>query len=170
MSHIRRMTIPGVKRGTSSPVADSRRDISTRVTRSATSRCAAATVSSRADADEEHRAASNTGFMIHINEPHKVWPQSLEVQGKWSEMCSIKSNGGIADLTIDDDPAARESARKPVGEWNDVEIISRDGTLESYLNGTRICRSEAGELTEGQIGLQSELYEVQFRNLRIREE
>lgn len=123
-----------------------------------------------ADADEERLSASNTGFMIHINEPHKIWPRSLEVQGKWSEMCSIKSNGGVPDLTIEDDPAAREAARKPVGEWNDVEIISRDGTLESYLNGTRICRSEAGELTEGLIGLQSELFEVQFRNLRIRED
>lgn len=123
-----------------------------------------------ADADDERLAASNTGFMIHINEPHTIWPRSLEVQGKWSEMCSIKSNGGVPDLTIEDDAVARESARKPVGEWNEIEIVSRAGTLESFLNGTLICRSEAGELTEGFIGLQSELFEVHFRNLRIRED
>lgn len=123
-----------------------------------------------ADADDERRATSNTGFMIHIHEPHTIWPRSLEVQGKWSEMCSIKSNGGVPDLVIEDDPAAREAARLPVGEWNDVEIISRDGRLEASLNGTLICSSQPGELTEGFIGLQSELFEVHFRNLRIREE
>ncbi len=112
----------------------------------------------------------NTGFMIHIQEPHKVWPRSLEVQGKQVEMCSIKSNGGAPDLVIQDDHAARESARKPVGEWNSVEIVSRDGTLSSTLNGVPICTSEAGELTEGRIGLQAELFEVQFRNMRIRED
>jgi hypothetical protein len=112
----------------------------------------------------------NTGFMIHIQEPHKVWPRSLEVQGKQAELCSIKGNGGVPDLVIEDDPAARDFARSPVGEWNSVEIVSLDGTLSATLNGTPICTSAAGELTEGLIGLQSELFEVQFRNLRIREE
>lgn len=112
----------------------------------------------------------NTGFMIHIQEPHKVWPRSLEVQGKQAELCSIKSNGGVPDLVFEDDPAARDFARLPVGEWNAVEIVSRDGTLAATLNGTPICTSAAGELTEGLIGLQSELFAVEFRNLRIREE
>lgn len=112
----------------------------------------------------------NTGFMIHIQEPHKVWPVSLEVQGKHSEMCSIKANGGAAELAIEDDAATRESARKPVGEWNTVEIISSDGALTARLNGEEICRSEPGELSSGMIGLQSEGFEVHFRNLRIREE
>ena len=101
------------------------------------------------DAEPEEIVSSNTGFMIHINEPHSIWPRSLEVQGKWSEMCFIKSNGGVPDLTVEDDPDARGNARLAPVVWNDVEIISRDGTLESYLNGTLICRSEAGELSEG---------------------
>lgn len=118
--------------------------------------------------DGERRPLANTGFMIHIQQPHKVWPNSLEVQGRWDEMCSIKANGGAAALTIDDDPAARESARKPVGEWNEVEIVSRDGALTAMLNGQPVCSSQPGELTEGLIGLQSELFEVHFRRLRIR--
>jgi hypothetical protein len=118
--------------------------------------------------DGERRPLANTGFMIHIQQPHKVWPNSLEVQGRWDEMCSIKANGGAAALTIEDDPAARESARKPVGEWNAVEIVSRDGALTATLNGQPVCSSQPGELTEGLIGLQSELFEVHFRRLRIR--
>lgn len=121
------------------------------------------------ETDPDKIAAANTGFMIHIQEPHKIWPVSLEVQGKHVEMCSIKSNGGAADLTIADNATARETARKPVGEWNQVQITSRGGTLEARLNGELICTSEAGELTSGRIGLQSEGYEVHFRNLRIQE-
>jgi hypothetical protein len=119
-------------------------------------------------ADDTKRPLANTGFMLHIQEPHKVWPNSLEVQGRWDEMASIKANGGAAMLTIDDDSAARESARKPVGEWNAVEIVSRNGAITATLNGQLVCISQPGELTEGQIGLQSELFEVHFRRLRIR--
>lgn len=118
--------------------------------------------------DEERRPLANTGFMIHIQQPHKIWPKSLEIQGRWDEMGSIKANGGAAELTIEDDPAARESARNPVGEWNALEIVSRDGVLTATLNGQPVCSSQPGELTEGLIGLQSELFEVHFRRLRIR--
>lgn len=118
--------------------------------------------------EDERRSLANTGFMIHIQEPHKIWPGSLEVQGRWDEMGSIKANGGAAALVIEDDAAARESARLAVGEWNAVEIVARDGALTATLNGQLICSSQAGELTEGLIGLQSELYEVHFRRLRIR--
>jgi hypothetical protein len=118
--------------------------------------------------EEQRRPLANTGFMIHIQQPHKIWPRSLEVQGRWDEMGSIKANGGAAELDIDDDPAARESARNSVGEWNAVEIVSRDGALTATLNGQPVCSSQAGELTEGLIGLQSELFEVHFRRLRMR--
>lgn len=110
----------------------------------------------------------NTGFMLHIQEPHKVWPRSLEVQGRFDEMAQVKSNGGVPPLSVNDDPAARETARQPLGSWNAIEIISRDGSVTSLLNGQRVCTSELGELIEGEIGLQSELFEVHFRNLRIR--
>lgn len=121
------------------------------------------------DDGAEKPAEPNTGFMIHIQEPHKIWPVSLEVQGKHSEMCSIKANGGAAELTIDDFPEGREAARLPVGDWNAVEIVSIDGALIARLNGANVCSSEPGELSSGMIGLQSEGFEVQFRNLRIRE-
>ena len=113
---------------------------------------------------------SNTGFMLAIQEPHKVWPRSLEVQGKWVEMGQIKSNGGVAALTINDDQASREASRKPVGEWNTIEIVMKDGTVSSVLNGKAICISEPGEVLEGRIGLQAENFPVEFRALRIREE
>lgn len=120
--------------------------------------------------DGANNDQSNTGFMLCIQEPHKVWPRSLEVQGKHLELGQIKSNGGVPALSISDDPAAREAARLPVGEWNAVEIQCRDGAVAAMLNGRLVCRGEPGELQAGLIGLQSENFAVQFRNLRVREE
>ncbi len=112
----------------------------------------------------------NSGVMLHIVEPHKQWPKSLEVQGRFAELAMIKENGGAAKVQIVDDNAARESARKPFGEWNAIEIVSKAGALASFLNGTKICESQLSDVTSGMIGLQSEDFEVHFRRLRIRTE
>lgn len=118
----------------------------------------------------ENLEKSNTGFMIHIQEPHKVWPRSLEVQGRWDELATIKSNGGVPELTIDDRPDVRERVRRAVEEWNSVEIISQDGSLVARLNGEVVCESQPGEVEVGLLGLQAEGFAVQFRNLRVRRE
>ena len=112
----------------------------------------------------------NTGVMLHITEPHKQWPKSLEVQGRFADLATIKENGGAAKVTIVDDAAARESARKPAGEWNAIEVVSKAGTVTSLLNGTKVCESQPSDVTSGMIGLQSEDFEVHFRRLRIRAE
>ena len=110
----------------------------------------------------------NSGVMLHINEPHKQWPKSLEVQGRFAELATIKENGGAAKVQIVDDAAARESARKPFGEWNAIEIVSKAGAITSYLNGTKICESQPSDVASGLIGLQAEDFEVHFRRIRIR--
>lgn len=112
----------------------------------------------------------NTGVMLHITEPHKQWPKSLEVQGRFGDLATIKENGGAAKMEIADDAAARESVRKPIGEWNAIEIVSKAGTITAFLNGTKVCESQPSDVTSGKIGLQSEDFEVHFRRLRIRPE
>lgn len=112
----------------------------------------------------------NTGVMIYITEPHKQWPKSLEVQGRFADLATIKENGGAAKFEIVDDGAARESARKPFGEWNALEIVSKAGKLTALLNGTKVCESQPSDVADGLIGLQSEDFEVHFRRLRIRAE
>ena len=113
---------------------------------------------------------ANTGVLVFITGDDKIWPKCLEVQGKWSELGHIKSNAKDVTVEVRDDQAAREQARKPVGEWNSLEIVSKDGALTSYLNGTKIAESDPTELREGRIGLQAERFDVEFRNVRIREE
>jgi hypothetical protein len=125
---------------------------------------------SPAKQDEQALSKSNTGFLIYMPTEHTLWPASLEVQGRHDEMGQIKSNSRDVELTVRDNEQARAASRKPVGEWNTIEIVSRDGALTSYVNGTKICESEPSELTAGFIGLQAEDFAVQFRRLRIREE
>lgn len=120
------------------------------------------------DLKDDAEFKGNTGVMIFINGDHKQWPVSLEVQGKYVEMATIKANGGAAAVEINDNAAARTSARKPVGEWNRLEVIARDGALTASINGMLVCESKASELKSGLLGFQAEDFEVQFRNVCVR--
>lgn len=119
-------------------------------------------------ADDERKL--NTGFLVYISGEHKLWPACLEVQGKQIQMAAIKENGGAEPITASDDEPAREKARKPVGQWNSVEIVSKDGGLSVTLNGTPISSSEPGSLKSGLIGIQAEDWPFSVRRLRIRAE
>lgn len=119
---------------------------------------------------DETKFKGNTGFLVYITGEHKQWPVCLEVQGKHAEMADIKENGGAAPVTVQDDDAARQAARKPVGEWNRVEIISREGSITTKLNDVPISRSEPNFLSEGKIGIQAEDHPFVVRRMRIKDE
>ncbi len=120
--------------------------------------------------DADAMAKYNTGFLIYVPEDEpKLWPRSLEVQGRYDQIGQVKSNARDVKITVPlDDDAVRQEARKPVGEWNAIEITSKGGAVTCYLNGSKISHSEPGELKSGHIGLQAEDYAVEFKNLRIR--
>jgi hypothetical protein len=111
---------------------------------------------------------ANTGVLIFIGEEHRVWPRCLEVQGRFDEMAEIKSNARDVKVTSSGfDPAARDAARCPIGEWNQLTITSRDGAVTSELNGQHIAHSEPTALRSGPIGLQAEGYPAEFRGIEI---
>lgn len=117
---------------------------------------------------DDSKFKGNTGFLMYITGEHKLWPVSLEVQGKHVQMGAIKENGGASPVTATDDDAARQKARKAVGEWNSLEIVSVDGSLTVSLNGVQISKSEPDFLSEGSIGIQSEDFPFEVRRIRIR--
>lgn len=119
---------------------------------------------------DEAKFKGNTGFMVYITGEHKVWPISLEVQGKFVQMAAIKENGGAQPVTATDDDAARQKARRPVGQWNAIEIVSKGGTLAITLNGTPISSCEPDFLSEGAIGIQAEDHPFEVRRMRIRKD
>ena len=119
---------------------------------------------------DESKFKGNTGFLIYVTGEHKLWPTCLEVQGKFLQMAAIKENGGAAPVKVDDNEQARQQARKPVGEWNSLEIQSQAGAVQVLLNGTLISKSEPDFLSAGLIGIQAEDHPFEIRRLRIRSE
>jgi len=116
---------------------------------------------------EEKIPLSNTGLLVYIAPEQKIWPESVEVQGKFSEMASVKANGGVPDVIIQDDQSAREMARRPVGEWNAIEAVSKDGALTTYINGVQVCQSQPAARNEGFVGFQAEGFPLEIRRVRI---
>lgn len=110
----------------------------------------------------------NAGFLIYIQEPDKMWPDCLEIQGKFFEMGSIKANGDVEQPEINENDQMRQLVRQPIGEWNTFEIQSEGGAVTVLLNGQEVCSAKAGDLKEGRIGLQAEGSITLYRNLRLR--
>ena len=117
---------------------------------------------------DEAKFKGNTGFLVYVTGEHKLWPMCLEVQGKHVQIAAIKENGGAEPVKAEDDDTARQQARKPVGQWNSLEIISKDGALAVSLNGTPISKCEPDFLSEGPIGIQAEDHPFEVRRLRLR--
>jgi hypothetical protein len=110
----------------------------------------------------------NTGFLVYITGEPKIWPVCLEVQGKHSDMAAVKENGGAQAPEVESDPDKRLTARKRVGQWNAVEIVSNDGELTISLNGQTVTKSRPAFLSAGSIGIQAEDHPFEVRRIRIR--
>jgi mono/diheme cytochrome c family protein len=120
------------------------------------------------DTESDEFFYGNSGYLLFITK-NQVWPKMIEIQGQNSNVLS--AFGVDARVTATDDPEARKRAIKPVGQWNSIEIVSKDGQVKSYLNGTLISTVSEHEFKEpGYIGFQSEGAEISWRDIRIREE
>jgi hypothetical protein len=110
----------------------------------------------------------NSGYLVFINN-HKVWPKGIEIQG--NNMNMLHAFGMDAKVVSTDYPDARKRVYRPVGEWNSVEIVSKEGEIKSYLNGALLSHVTEHEFTEaGHIGFQSEGVGLHWRNIRLKAE
>lgn len=111
----------------------------------------------------------NTGILVFIVGEHKIWPVCLEVQGKYSELGTIKANGGAEQPQVEDHPDVRERVRRNPYDWQELSILALDGALTVKLNGEIVARSQPAFLSEGQIGFQAEGFPYEVQRIRIRE-
>ena len=110
----------------------------------------------------------NSGYLLFITE-HGVWPKCIEIQGQNLAVMNAFGVGAQLKSTVDNE--ARRRAIRPVGEWNSIEIVARDGRVMTDLNGTPIATVTEHEFKEpGYIGFQSEGGEIRWRNIRIKAE
>ncbi len=119
--------------------------------------------------EDDKKFNGNSGLLVHIKEPHKVWPVSLEIQGANGSHASFIPIGG-KDVGVTDnkfDKAALEKARHKVGEWNTTEASIKNGDVVVKVNGTQVSSCKF-TLPEGPFGFQSEGAELHFKNIKIK--
>jgi hypothetical protein len=119
-----------------------------------------------ADLTDEEKFGGNSGLLVHIQLPHKVWPKCVEVQGENRTHGNIFAIGG-AKGKFTFDRKALKKVRNPVGDWNTTEVICEDGAITSKVNGTQVSTGK-GDLTKGPFGFQSEGAELHFKNIKIK--
>lgn len=110
----------------------------------------------------------NSGVLLHITGKNKVWPECIEVQGRHHDMGKILGVRAEVKVLMDRDVARQERLRSP-SDWNQLRVISHEGSLVVWLNGEKITEGKTS-LKEGPIALQSEGAPVQFRHLRLTKE
>jgi hypothetical protein len=117
--------------------------------------------------ESDAKFRGNSGLLLNIAGPAKIWPTSIEFQLMNREVGKIYPIAG-AKFQGKWDADAYKRAIKPVGQWNQEEVTSKDGAMTCTLNGVEVTRGTGASPDRGQIGWQSEGAPIRFRNLRIK--
>jgi hypothetical protein len=122
--------------------------------------------------DPVTKQAGNSGVLLRMVGEDKVWPKSVEAQ-------LLSGSAGdffnIGEFQMTTDPSrtnGRHTKRlrdveRPIGEWNEYEIICDHGDVTLIVNGDPINHAWDVAEESGKIGLQSEGAVIHFRNIRL---
>lgn len=141
----------------------------------------------------EYRFAAvpgNCGVLVHASTAralYKMFPKSIEIQ-------MMHENAGdfwciVEDITVPDMEKRRgekanwgitegkerriknltDSSEKKPGEWNTIIIECRKNTIKAWVNGDLVNEGFGCTASKGQIALQAEGSEVEFRKVALTE-
>lgn len=118
------------------------------------------------------KKGDNSGVLIHVSGPDKVWPKAIEPQiskGQSGDLWLIEGFEVREHANKEDRRIAKlaEDSEKPLGEWNEMEVICRGNTLRVWVNSVLQNEVHDCSVTEGPIGLQSENHPIQFRRILL---
>jgi len=103
----------------------------------------------------------NSGILVHMSPPDKIWPRSIECQGMSGNQgdffvidgTEFKEHRGSHDRRV----AKRgDSNENPIGEWNVYEVVCRGDTIRPYVNGKLMNEATECNVSRGHICIQSE--------------
>lgn len=114
----------------------------------------------------------NSGVLLRQVGEDKVWPKSVEAQlhsGNAGDFWNIDNVRMTVDpkRTNGRNTKKTHMAERPVGEWNDYEIVVNKGDIILCVNGEEVNRATDAEEVAGHICLQSEGAPIQFRRIRL---
>ena len=128
----------------------------------------------------------NCGVLVHASTPRALYgmfPKSLEVQMMhenagdfWCIVEDIKvldmekrrgpkENWGITEGKERRIVNLTDGSEKPLGEWNTMLIECRGNTIKVWVNGTLVNDGLDCTVSKGQIAVQAEGAEVEFRKI-----
>jgi 3-keto-disaccharide hydrolase len=130
----------------------------------------------------------NAGVLVHASTPRALYgmfPKSIEVQMEsgnagdfWCIVEDItvpemeKRRGPQAEWGITEGKARRiinmtDGSEKPLGEWNTMVIEALGRSVRVWVNGTLVNDGSNATADHGQIAVQSEGSEVEFRKISL---
>lgn len=130
----------------------------------------------------------NCGVLVHASTPralYEMFPKSIEVQMMhenagdfWCIVEDIevpemesrrgpKENWGITEGKERRIKNLTEDSEKPVGEWNNMVIECRADTIRVWVNGDLVNEGYNATARKGNIALQAEGSEVEFRKVEL---
>ena len=128
----------------------------------------------------------NAGVLVHASTPRALYgmfPRSIEVQmesGNAGDFWCILEDIRVPDMERRRGPPAQwgttegkarrilnltDNSEKPVGEWNTMVIEAVGRSIRVWVNGDLVNDGSDATADHGQIALQSEGSEVEFRKL-----
>lgn len=113
---------------------------------------------------------SNSGVLLHMSEPDKVWPKAIEAQLMNNNAGDFYSIDGTQFAELKTGrwlPKRNETNENPPGQWNTYDIICRDNTITLYVNGLLQNKATETSVNSGKIALQSEGTPIEFRNITL---
>lgn len=118
--------------------------------------------------------ANNTGVLVNMQSPDKIWPQSIECQGQDQKQGDFWLQSGASANGFAGDgkksvhvPMPGAPNEKPVGEWNVYDIIVSADSVEAIVNGKSMNKITGCNVTSGFIGIQSEGAEIEVRKVQL---
>lgn len=128
----------------------------------------------------------NCGILVHASTPRALYgmfPKSIEVQlmsGNGGDFWCIEEDIEVEDMVarrgpkeewgVNGDKKRRilnltDDSEKPLGEWNHVKIICKADNVTVWINGDLVNDGFNATASSGQIALQAEGAEVEFKNI-----
>jgi hypothetical protein len=116
--------------------------------------------------------ATNSGVFVHAQQPDSIWIKCIECQLQAGNAGDFICMNG-ADMSERKDKSnivvkkIAASSEKPTGEWNTMEVVCKANTIEVTVNGVLQNKGTNVSLNKGNICLQSEGKDIEFRNVYL---
>ena len=119
--------------------------------------------------------ADNSGVLIYIQPPDKVWPKCIQNQGKSGRQGDLILMSGAEckeHLALGRDASTPIALRgepneNPVGEWNTNVTVCAGTNVKAIINGKLLNEITECTVTSGFIGIQSEGAEIEIKKIFV---